>query len=224
MTTQDQMLSTIRKALGRSGPLTTPPAPPAIDDALIRVTPAGGDLVTAWDKNASAVGMFIRRCNSAGLVGKLREVLTEIKAKDAAVSVDRLPRAAEIRDAIKAAGVKMIDWQHERSMHKQYEIDAGITDVAAAIVETGSFVCWSSDKQGRAQSLVPPVHIAIVRKSDIVADLADYFSRITGMKGVDLPSAQAIITGPSKTADIEGVLITGVHGPGKVFVLLVEDE
>ena len=107
-------------------------------------------------------------------------------------------------------------------MHSQYEADVGITDVHAALAETGTLVCQAGPLHGRGHSLVPPVHVAIVRRSDILPDLLDLVARMPE-NSRELPSAIALITGPSKTADIEGILITGVHGPGRVFVLLVED-
>src|SRR5690606_18699946 len=97
------------------------------------------------------------------------------------------------------------------------------TDVHAAIAETGSLVCCSDGGHSRGLSLIPPVHIAIVRKSDILPDMFDFWPRYAQSQPDELPSSIAFITGPSKTADIEGVLITGVHGPGRVFVLVVED-
>ena len=71
----------------------------------------------------------------------------------------------------------------------------------------------------RGASLIPPVHIAVVAQAQIVPDLCDYF----GGLGLSLPANINVITGPSKTADIEGILITGVHGPGDVHVALVCD-
>ena len=65
--------------------------------------------------------------------------------------------------------------------------------------------------------------VAIVRASDILPDLLDYLPRWRGTSPAEMPSAQALITGPSKTADIEGVLIKGVHGPGQVIALLIDD-
>ena len=71
----------------------------------------------------------------------------------------------------------------------------------------------------RGASLIPPVHIALLDRTQIVGDLFDYFDRLAS---TGLPANINLITGPSKTADIEGILITGVHGPGVVHVLLLE--
>ena len=71
-------------------------------------------------------------------------------------------------------------------------------------------------------SLTPPVHIAIVERVQIVPDLIDAFERLAG-RGLDaLPSNVTLITGPSKTGDIELQLTTGVHGPGKWRVIVIE--
>ena len=90
--------------------------------------------------------------------------------------------------------------------------------VDAAIAESGSLVVST---RGRIRNawITPPVHIAIVRASQVLADLVDLFER--DHESLDAAST-TIITGPSKTADIEGVLVTGVHGPGEVVVVLVD--
>jgi L-lactate dehydrogenase complex protein LldG len=135
----------------------------------------------------------------------------------------------EVRGALGEAEVTVDDgWRGDRTMEPEYEADAGVTDVAAAIAETGSIVCVSDGERGRGLSLVPGAHVAVVRASQVLADLSDYMARLDaegGEKsdGSGVPSSRAIITGPSKTADIEGVLITGVHGPEQVVIVLVED-
>ena len=120
-------------------------------------------------------------------------------------------------------GITLCDWQSDPTMKNHYAVDAGVTDVHAALAETGTLICCSDSTHGRGLSLVPPIHIAIVRRSDILPDMLDYMATCESTDPADLPSAQALITGPSKTGDIEGVLITGVHGPGRVLICLVED-
>ena len=119
--------------------------------------------------------------------------------------------------------MEFVPWGNVPTFEPLYRVDAGVTDVQAAIAETGTLVCWSGPGRGRGLSLVPPVHIAVVRRSDIVPDLIDYLARHAQHGPEALPSSIVFITGPSKTADIEGVLITGVHGPREVHILLVDD-
>jgi len=99
-----------------------------------------------------------------------------------------------------------------------YDFDAGVTDVYAAVAETGSLVVRASAGHGRALSLVPPVHVAIVEPKNLLADLVDLFQK---MNADSVASSVSIISGPSKTSDIEMNLVIGVHGPVvvKVFVL-----
>ena len=210
------------QALGRAAPPTAAPSPPAIDESLIRLAHAGDDLPALFARRAQEVGMMVRRTTAAGLATQLLDVLRSIEARSVTLAIDRLPMRDALRRALVESDIELRPWEHDRAMASHYGADAGITDVHAALAETGTLICNSDASHGRGHSLVPPIHIAIVRCSDILPDLLDYLRGLGGAGSADLPSAQALITGPSKTADIEGILITGVHGPGKVFILLVE--
>jgi L-lactate dehydrogenase complex protein LldG len=102
-----------------------------------------------------------------------------------------------------------------------FAADVGITSVSYAVAETGSLVVCSSRAHGRVCSLLPPVTIAFVEPAQILPDLFDVFATLEGQKR-DLPSNLVFITGPSKTGDIELKLTTGVHGPGTVYLVVVE--
>jgi len=104
---------------------------------------------------------------------------------------------------------------------KMVAADIGITSVSYAVAETGSLVVTSQPGQERLASLLPPVHIAIVERSQIVPDLFDMFAILGRQIETGLPTNLAFITGPSKTGDIELTLITGVHGPGKWHVIVI---
>ena len=93
---------------------------------------------------------------------------------------------------------------------------AEISQAAYALADTGSVVLLSSDEP-RARSLLPWAHVTLVRAESIVAGLEELFERL----GRDLPSSVAIVTGPSRSADIEQKLVVGVHGPGEVHVVLL---
>ncbi|MFN0056049.1 MAG: lactate utilization protein C [Planctomycetales bacterium] len=97
----------------------------------------------------------------------------------------------------------------------------GITSVDWAVAETGTLALAARPGQGRVVSLLPPVYLAILEPSQIVPDLFDLFEKLE-LEKADLPSNLSLVTGPSKTGDIELKLTTGVHGPGTVHLLVVE--
>jgi L-lactate dehydrogenase complex protein LldG len=102
-----------------------------------------------------------------------------------------------------------------------FAADLGITSADWAVAETGTLALSSHPGQGRVVSLLPATYLAILEPSQIVPDLFDLFARLEEQK-LSLPSNVALVTGPSKTGDIELKLTTGVHGPGDVHVLVVE--
>lgn len=101
-----------------------------------------------------------------------------------------------------------------------FRFDTGISAVQAAIAETGTLVLDSACERHRLVSLVPPVHIAIVRASQIYRSLSEVLALIR--KDKEISPAVTFITGPSRTADIELTLAIGVHGPQELYVIVDE--
>jgi L-lactate dehydrogenase complex protein LldG len=99
--------------------------------------------------------------------------------------------------------------------------DVGISSVSFAVAETGTLALASASGRERLASLAPPVHIAVVEASQVLPDLFDLFERIAAEGWEPMASNWALITGPSKTGDIELTLTTGVHGPGAWHVVIV---
>lgn len=99
--------------------------------------------------------------------------------------------------------------------------DACITDCEALIARTGSFLMSSRQDLGRVSSVFYPVHIVVAYKDDIVYDIEDGFVKMQQKYGAQQPSMISLQTGPSRTADIEKTLVTGVHGPKEVFCFYV---
>ncbi|HEV8428443.1 MAG TPA: lactate utilization protein [Pyrinomonadaceae bacterium] len=104
--------------------------------------------------------------------------------------------------------------------HDIFRFDVGISTAQAAIAETGTLVLDSTGERHRLVSLVPPVHIAIIRASQIYRTLGEVLTLIHGAKEVS--PAVTFITGPSRTADIELTLAIGVHGPQELYVIIDE--
>jgi L-lactate dehydrogenase complex protein LldG len=99
--------------------------------------------------------------------------------------------------------------------------DVGINFADYALADTGSLVFLSEAHQSRLISLLPPVHIAIVARNKILSGLDELFTIVP--QPAAQSSALVLITGPSRTADIEMRLVRGVHGPGEIHVIIVED-
>jgi L-lactate dehydrogenase complex protein LldG len=95
--------------------------------------------------------------------------------------------------------------------------DAGVSTALYGLADTGSVVLASSPEEPRARSLLPEVHVTLLHEERILPGLDELFAVL----GDDLPSALAIVTGPSRSADIEQKLAVGVHGPREVHVVLL---
>jgi L-lactate dehydrogenase complex protein LldG len=96
----------------------------------------------------------------------------------------------------------------------------GISSATVAVAETGTLALASGPGCERAVSLLPPVHIAVVEADQIVPDLFDLFAKMQETSQA-MPSNWVLITGPSKTGDLELKLTTGVHGPGDWHVIVL---
>ena len=95
--------------------------------------------------------------------------------------------------------------------------EAGVSRALYGLADTGSVVLASSPDEPRARSLLPAVHVSLLERDRILPGLAELFAAVRG----DMPSSLAIVTGPSRSADIAQTLVVGVHGPGEVHVVLL---
>ena len=99
---------------------------------------------------------------------------------------------------------------------------ACITDCEAAVARTGSFFLSSHQNHGRVAPVYFPVHIVVLQAHQIVDDISDGLQFLKRKYNDQLPSMINLNTGPSRTADIEKTLVVGVHGPGEVYVFLID--
>ena len=97
--------------------------------------------------------------------------------------------------------------------------DAGITECDALVAQTGGVVVTSRSTGGRALSVLPPHHVVIARREQLIADLPAAFALLQKKYAPDYPSMISFITGPSRTGDIERILVLGAHGPKKLTIL-----
>ena len=212
------VMSKVRAAVGGKLSPATPPAPPQIDDGVARLVQAGGDLTDHFARLCEENKMHVQRATAADLAGQVAAFLKSAQVRRVAIAAGGVLERLNIAAALRSAGLEVATWD-QMTLDELYDFDCGITDVDYAVAETGSLVVRASVQRGRALSLVPRIHVAIVQASQIVPDLIDLFRKL-GEDGTG--SAVSLITGPSKTSDIEMNLVVGVHGPMKVQVFLVE--
>lgn len=98
---------------------------------------------------------------------------------------------------------------------------AGITECDALVAQTGSVLLTNRSGGGRALSVLPPHHIVIARRDQLVPDLPAAYALLHQTYAGRWPSLLAFITGPSRTGDIERILVLGAHGPKKLTILVV---
>jgi L-lactate dehydrogenase complex protein LldG len=99
------------------------------------------------------------------------------------------------------------------------QAEVGISSADYALADTGTLVMLSSTDEARMISLLPPAHIAVLPTNRVLTGLDELFSVLPFPSSTT--SSMVLITGPSRTADIEQILVRGVHGPGRVLVVLV---
>jgi len=104
------------------------------------------------------------------------------------------------------------------------EAKAGITYCEFLVARFGSIVVSSRQLSGRRLNVYPETHIVVAFTSQLVPDIKDALVKIRKKYDGNLPSLVSVITGPSRTADIEKTLVMGAHGPKQLFLLLVEDS
>ncbi|POA18501.1 lactate utilization protein [Pseudomonas sp. FW300-N1A1] len=99
---------------------------------------------------------------------------------------------------------------------------ASLTTTLGAIAATGSLILWPTREEPRLMSLVPPVHFALLKASEIRDNFYQVQCEFNWAQG--MPTNALLVSGPSKTADIEQVLAYGAHGPKDLVVLILEDQ
>ncbi len=99
--------------------------------------------------------------------------------------------------------------------------DAGLTECEALVAETGSVLVSTASSGGRALSVLPPHHVVLARRQQLAPNLAAALRVVRQKRENNWPSMLSFITGPSRTGDIERILVLGAHGPKKLTILLL---
>jgi L-lactate dehydrogenase complex protein LldG len=135
-----------------------------------------------------------------------------------------LPADSEIRTLLTDLSIPKLEVSRSTAKTDLEKVSAGITGCDALIAQTGSVLLTAKSGGGRAMSVLPVHHVVIATSSQLLADLPAAFELMEQKYAPNFPSFMTFITGPSRTGDIERVLVLGAHGPRKLTVILLGGE
>ena len=174
----------------------------------------------------SLLALFAQKAVDAGC--EIQQVKTADAAAAAIIQLvgeDKTISCWEL-DRIRLAGLgDALAEAHISCVGQDAAVRVGLTGADAALAATGSLVLSSGSGQFRAASLLPPVHVAVVTSGQILPNLESWWAqqRERGLEHTLQASNIVIITGPSRTADIALQPVMGMHGPGQLHVVLVDE-
>ncbi len=212
-TARDEMLGKVRAALKRSADSAVTPVPASARIAPRNIGNPEVELAVFFSEVEKLGGKTKRLANKADLAVTLREVVAAEGIKKATLWQTAELKALGPEDALRSIGVEIVS--PYASNREVAECDLGVTGVDLALPETGTLVLRSSIEQPRTVSLLPRVHLALMRVSCLRADLHQVLADIAR------DGYCVFVTGPSRTSDIELTLTIGVHGPKSLYVVLL---
>ncbi len=192
-----------------------------LDGKVLQPNGSALSLVEIFSDNLKAVG---GRCEVAGseheIVAALTRIISDLQKKLLRARHIAISDASVLDRILGQIGVEVDKISTSPTAAELFDYDIGVSTAQAAIAETGTLVLESESERHRLVSLVPPVHIAIVDTADICQTLGEALAAVG--RGSELSPTITLITGPSRTADIELTLAIGVHGPQELYVIVNE--
>ncbi|MCP4667015.1 MAG: hypothetical protein GY849_11685 [Deltaproteobacteria bacterium] len=198
------------------------------------------DLILEWEKiekqraaqQSSLTEQFKKECGLLSV--KVHEARTHDEAGQALSSIIKATGAKQaiqwtspLMDLLKVDGLlKAMGVQNLTGGGKDHLADLGLSGADYALADTGTLVLTARPGQDRSSSLLPPAHVAFLNQERILPGLDELMVRIRlDLEGGGRPhSCVTLISGPSKTADIEMTLVHGIHGPKEVHVVVLKEE
>jgi L-lactate dehydrogenase complex protein LldG len=226
MTERDKILARVREALkrpahvpGAHGDAPLPASAHSSAAGARQWLPKAGESVdeqfALFAKNAAELKADFQLLNS---MEEMRQAL--VRLRDA----ERWERVAGHSGDLTSAicprlNLPLLHTDKPYDVHELEACNAGISECDALVAQTGSVLVTSRSAGGRALSVLPPHHVVLARREQLVADLPAAFELLRQRYADDYPSMISFITGPSRTGDIERILVLGAHGPKKLTIL-----
>jgi L-lactate dehydrogenase complex protein LldG len=201
-TARENILKKIRQALGNPVPLPFP----KIDNTTSVYQPAKDELDIIFAEAFTQLqGKFVFCIDEKDLQSQLQQLIKVKEWMKIYCNEDK--------------------WNADYSNTLNLEsCDAAVTGCEYLVARTGTIVMSAAQQSGRTVSVYAPIHICIAYSSQLVYDIKDALQLLKEKYAGNIPSLITFASGPSRTADIEKTLVTGVHGPKEVYLFLVDSE
>jgi L-lactate dehydrogenase complex protein LldG len=218
---REKILRRIREALSVKAPARhlahggTSADGHAAADWLPPVPDSPEALLALFEKNSADLRTEVRHCaDPAAVAAELAALAREGAWKSVGSHAFALGDAT-----VQALGLPVVHTDRAYETSALERCDAGISGCDCLVAQTGGIMVTAASAGGRALSVLPPHHVVIASKSQLVGDLSDAFARL---RESGIPAFVSFITGPSRTGDIERILVLGAHGPKRLTVLLLD--
>jgi len=219
---REQILRRVRKALAvpasarHLAGASIAPSDHKPQDWLPPVPSSQAERIALFEKNSLDLKTDVRRCaDASGVASELASLARENRWRSVGSH-----RFALGNEAVSALGLPVVFTDQPYETAALERCDAGISGCDCLVAQTGGILVTSASAGGRVLSVLPPHHVVIATVSQLVGDLAAAFSHLRKSHS-EVPSFASFITGPSRTGDIERILVLGAHGPKKLTVLLL---
>ncbi len=208
---RDYVLHKVRTALGRGAAQPAPPPP----EVRLRIPDV--DIETRIASFRSRLEALAGRTYRVETPAAARDTVAELIEGRTAVA-SNAPYLAEC-GITGLANVRSGILDRDELRAACAAADIGITSADYALADTGTLVMIASPREARLVSLLPPAHLAVIPRERLLTGLDELFTLLP--LPAEQTSSMVLITGPSRTADIEQILVRGVHGPGQIGVVIV---
>lgn len=185
-------------------------------------TQSGAERIEAFARNARGWRAEVLLSTPAAWAAAVAQALASRGVRRVALGPDTV-LAQPLQAAL--AGIEWVWFDRDLDEWKQElfdEIDASVTTATAGLADTGTLVLVPDAREPRSLSLVPPVHVAVLLTSRLHDTLPEAMQALRPQD--DMPTNLVLVTGPSKTSDIQQTLAFGAHGPKELVIVLVDDS
>jgi L-lactate dehydrogenase complex protein LldG len=228
MNSREQILERIREALrypakypgSGHGPEVMVESGSGFRQWLPRVPEEPAERIALFQRQCADLKTNLVRCADLTVA---TEQLAEIAKAEGWKLIAHHPNAL-LNGLVRDSGLQILEVNASISTTELETASAGITSCDALVAQTGGVLLTARSAGGRALSVLPPHHVVVAHESQLLPDLPAAFDLLQQRYGGKFPSFCTFITGPSRTADIERMLVLGAHGPKKLTILLIGGE